>query len=92
MQTMEAGRGKEAYWTGVYERAELRNYGLSLERFMTDPWGYVVRFGVHDATFPRLREVDLTARKKPTRRALPRSYHRRAPVISINVARKRHRE
>lgn len=80
-------KDKLSYWSGVYQRAGLRNYGLSLEHFMTDPWKYVVRFGVHDTSFPKLREVDLTAKRKPARRSLPWSHHRRAPVVSIYVAR-----
>lgn len=38
-------------------------------------------------TFPKLREVDLTAKKRLAKRPLPRTHHRRAPVVSINVAR-----
>lgn len=74
------------YWAGVYQRSGLRNYGLSMERFMTDPWDFVARFGVHDETFPKLREVDVTSAKKPEKRALPRTHHRRAPVIPIGAA------
>lgn len=80
---------KLSYWSGVYQRSGLRNHGLSIDQFMTDPWEYVVRFGVHDESFPKLREVDLTSARRPTRRSLPRSHHRRAPVISIDVARKK---
>ena len=80
---------KLGYWVGVYQRSQLRDYGVSMDRFMTDPWAYITRFGVHDDTFPELREVDLTSTKKPARRPLPRTHHRRAPVISIEDARAR---
>lgn len=56
-------------------------------RFMADPWTYITRFGIHDDSFPKLREVDLAVETKPARRPLPRTHHRRAPVISIEEAR-----
>lgn len=84
---MDKQSEKYSYWVGVYERSGLMSYGISLERFLGDPWGIVARFGIHDDTFPKLREVDLTSTKKPARRPLPRTHHRRAPVISIEDAR-----
>lgn len=80
---------KYGYWVGVYKRSPLKDYGISLDRFLTEPWTYITRFGVHDDTFPKLRQVDLTAKRRPAKPPLPRTHHRRAPVISIEDARAR---
>lgn len=75
------------YWKGVYGRSLLRYCGVSLDRFLTDPWLYIKRFGIHDETFPRLPEIDLRAMKGHPGRSRVRMTHRPAPVISIEVAR-----
>lgn len=58
-----------------------------MDCFMADPWAHITRFGIHDETFPSLHEVDMASTRRPTRRPLARTYHRRASVISSQVAR-----
>jgi len=89
--TRRASMGKQVqdadYWRAVYGRSMLRYYGVSLDRFLTDPWLCIKRFGIHDETFPRLPEIDLRAMKGHPGRSRVRMTHRPAPVISIEVAR-----